>query len=380
MTRDELADRSSARCARPSRRTRAPPASARAGPSSPQRPSRPRARRAGAARLGRRGRAAPRARRHPARQRPGAGGRAARARHRQRADRRRRRRRRARAARRPAGCWSAAPTGCSSSPATAGARRLGRWDDATWSPAGLFVAATAGRTLAALDPATAPSAGACGRARPSASRAGRRTASTSPTAPAATFGSSTATAPTTSRRASRWRRSPPRWRPSELQTLAWAATDGTVTVENADTAKVFRTFRGRPRGPAARLVRRRPPAADRRSPQRHDPRPDDGYVETPRAPPRRTAARRRLRATGQPPRARGLPRRSHRAPRPRRDPPLRAGRLHDLEWSPDGRWLLASWPAAGQWLLARASGRPQETAISIEERFGSGARTHGWCC
>ena len=31
--------------------------------------------------------------------------------------------------------------------------RLGRWDDATWSPAGLFVGATAGHTLAALDPA-----------------------------------------------------------------------------------------------------------------------------------------------------------------------------------------------------------------------------------
>ena len=36
----------------------------------------------------------------------------------------------------------------------------------------------------------------------------------------------------------------PAWRPSEPHTLAWAATDGTVTVEDADTAKVLRTYRG----------------------------------------------------------------------------------------------------------------------------------------
>ena len=43
------------------------------------------------------------------------------------------------------------------------ARRAG--DDATWSPNGLYVAATSGRTLAALDPTERQrSAGACGRA------------------------------------------------------------------------------------------------------------------------------------------------------------------------------------------------------------------------
>ena len=37
----------------------------------------------------------------------------------------------------------------------------------------------------------------------------------------------------------------PAWRPTAPRTVAWAASDGTVTVEDADTAKVLRTYRGR---------------------------------------------------------------------------------------------------------------------------------------
>ena len=46
----------------------------------------------------------------------------------------------------------------------------------------------------------------------------------------------------------------PAWRPSAPRTVAWASADGTVTVEDADTAKVLRTLPQR-RRPAARLVR-----------------------------------------------------------------------------------------------------------------------------
>ena len=57
------------------------------------------------------------------------------------------------------------------------------------------------------------------------------------------------------------------------------------------------------------------------------------------------------------------------------------GRLSELEWSPDGRWLLAGWPSADHWLLVRASGRARDAAVSgVRHRFGTTARTHGWCC
>ena len=56
------------------------------------------------------------------------------------------------------------------------------------------------------------------------------------------------------------------------------------------------------------------------------------------------------------------------------------GRLDGLEWSPDGRWLLAGDARTGQWLLARAAGQASVSSLSVERRFGAGARTHGWCC
>ena len=57
-----------------------------------------------------------------------------------------------------------------------------------------------------------------------------------------------------------------------------------------------------------------------------------------------------------------------------------AGRLDDLAWSPDGRWLLAGDATTGQWLLARAAGRASVSSLSVDRRFGAGARTQGWCC
>jgi WD40 repeat protein len=171
----------------------------------------------------------------------------------------------------------------------------------------------------------------------------------------------------------------PAWRPSELHTVAWAATDGTVTVENADTAKIFRTYRG---GAVRRLAwsgdGRRLLIAGRRRGAIHDLstgttrrlslKPGEALLAAAYAP---TGNRLALAVYG-----------SGRTELRVHGEILRsvAGRLDDLEWSPDGRWLLAGWPAAGQWLLAHASGRPHEAAISVEDRFGSGARTHGWCC
>ena len=58
-----------------------------------------------------------------------------------------------------------------------------------------------------------------------------------------------------------------------------------------------------------------------------------------------------------------------------------AGRLADVEWSPDGRWLLLNWPSADQWLFIRSAAVRKVRAVSnIRSSFGPNARLAGWCC
>jgi hypothetical protein len=55
--------------------------------------------------------------------------------------------------------------------------------------------------------------------------------------------------------------------------------------------------------------------------------------------------------------------------------------LGQLAWSPDGRWLLVTWPAANQWVFIHVAGRPRITAVSrIVQQFGSFPGLEGWCC
>jgi hypothetical protein len=59
------------------------------------------------------------------------------------------------------------------------------------------------------------------------------------------------------------------------------------------------------------------------------------------------------------------------------------GHVDALAWSPNGRWLVVSWPTAGQWVFTSASGKRRLHAIaSISAQFHS--RTFpepaGWCC
>jgi WD40 repeat protein len=70
-----------------------------------------------------------------------------------------------------------------------------------------------------------------------------------------------------------------------------------------------------------------------------------------------------------------------------------SGGLTELEWSPNGRWLLIAWPDADQWVFLRRPGadRPGEqklvTVAGIRSEFepgsvgvGSFPRVTGWCC
>jgi hypothetical protein len=49
------------------------------------------------------------------------------------------------------------------------------------------------------------------------------------------------------------------------------------------------------------------------------------------------------------------------------------GRLRNLEWSPDGRSLLAAWPGADHWLVVRG-----DNVSAVRHPFGGAARVRGW--
>ena len=59
------------------------------------------------------------------------------------------------------------------------------------------------------------------------------------------------------------------------------------------------------------------------------------------------------------------------------------GAFEDVAWSPDGHWLVVSWPLADQWVFVRASGARRVRAVSnISDQFRSRSfpRIEGWCC
>lgn len=57
------------------------------------------------------------------------------------------------------------------------------------------------------------------------------------------------------------------------------------------------------------------------------------------------------------------------------------GVFDQLGWSPDGRWLLVTWPTADQWVFVRTEGRRRIVGASrISAQFGAFPRVAGWCC
>jgi Tol biopolymer transport system component len=255
----------------------------------------------------------------------------------------------------------------------AGTRRteLGDYDDATWSPHGLFVGATDGRALVALDPATGARrwriepGGTVGFPRWAPD--GLHIAYRAGTSLRVVYGNGEHDV----RAGTDMAALAPAWRPGTSRTVAWANTRGTVTVEDADTAKVLRTYRS---GGVEHLAwsadGRQLLIAGRRHGSIHD-------VATGT----RSALRLRgdLLAAAFGPAGLALTiRNGNRTEVVARRTLLftAEGRLDDLEWSPDGRWLLVG-ATGGPWLLARASG---QASVASVRRLGAAARTHGWCC
>jgi WD40 repeat protein len=64
------------------------------------------------------------------------------------------------------------------------------------------------------------------------------------------------------------------------------------------------------------------------------------------------------------------------------------GKLTGLAWSPDGEWLLVAWRSANQWLFLRPEGGQRIVAVSdIARQFNPGGQGEGgfpsisgWCC
>jgi hypothetical protein len=48
--------------------------------------------------------------------------------------------------------------------------------------------------------------------------------------------------------------------------------------------------------------------------------------------------------------------------------------------SPDGRWLLVTWPTANQWVFVRTKPRKIVGVARITQQFGRDARVEDWCC
>jgi Tol biopolymer transport system component len=57
-----------------------------------------------------------------------------------------------------------------------------------------------------------------------------------------------------------------------------------------------------------------------------------------------------------------------------------AGTFANVDWSPDGRWLLLDWSSADQWLFIHSPVKKVLAVSNIRANFGADSRIAGWCC
>jgi hypothetical protein len=277
-------------------------------------------------------------------------------------------------------------------------RLLGSYDEASWSPQGLFVIAIRGHELVALDPK--------GRVRWSLARSGRVHGarwSTDGFRIGYLVGSTlrvVAGDGTGDRLVARHVAVvPPVWRPGAAHELAFADRAGRIGLLATDSRKTL--WRSGDVGVPAQLAwssdGRRLLALGARGVRLFD---SGGRLVSVLALPTGThAVRAAFAPTGH---AYALAARTDDGRRSRltvvqpadgatsqRRLLTGAGRFSDLAWSPDGRWLLAAWPDADQWVFvrARSSGAARVEKLlavaNIRRQFDSGAafpRLGGWCC
>jgi hypothetical protein len=276
-------------------------------------------------------------------------------------------------------------------------RLLGAYGDAVWSPRGLFVGATRGRTLVALEPNgrvrwTLSHRTALGQPRWSPS--GFRIAYRSGDALRVVAGDGTSDKLLV-RSAGE---AAPSWRPGSAHVLAFADSQGRINIVNTDTgsgvlvgthvAAAARELAWSSDGTRllALLGERIEIYTEAGRQIRTIPTPS-GQTATDLAP---APEGRQLAFTVHDARAgtSSVLLADVGEPREPRTLFTGEGRFDGLAWSPDGRWLLVGWPDADQWLFLRAPDvRRVITVSSVAAEFdpgGSGegrfARIVSWCC
>jgi hypothetical protein len=230
------------------------------------------------------------------------------------------------------GLWLVRPDGSK--------RKLGRYRDAAFSPHGLFVAATRANQLVALDP-KGEVRWTLARPAPrfpawTGTRMDTRIAYLSGGRLRIVAGDGTgdhAVGPAAA--------VPPVWRPGPGRVLAYS--DGReAIVYDAESGAVLRRLAPAPRTLAW--------SRDRRLLRRDDPRIEvrGGQSEVV------AAGRVVFRGTGV---------------------------FDQALWSPNGRWVLVTWPTADQWVFVRTGGRRRIVGASrISAQFGDFPRIASWCC
>jgi len=276
----------------------------------------------------------------------------------------------------PGGTWTVAPDGS--------ARRLGPWAQASWSPHGLYVAVAGANGLTTVNPRGVPQ-WSLGRRRVSDPRwfspSGYRVAYLSGTELRVVAGDGSGDGVLAAAVA----RVAPAWRPGRAYQLAYLTARGSLVVRDANSGRKLWSARDgavrelewsadgqRLLAVSARAARIYTASGRLLSTQASPGGPIlDGALSP--------SGRRLALVTGgvggevvvegqQPQRV------------------LAGAGLGQVAWSPNGRWLLISWPAANQWVFVRVVGAPRIFAVSrIAQRFAATARSgfpqlEGWCC
>jgi dipeptidyl aminopeptidase/acylaminoacyl peptidase len=284
-----------------------------------------------------------------------------------------------------------------------GSRRLlGAFDDASWSPGGLFVAATRGRELVAVDPRGRPRWSLARPALVSDARwspDGFRIAYSSGNDLRVVAGDGTGDAPLAESVAD----VPPAWQPGAGHRLAFADRAGRIRLVQTDSGRLlWRSPEGRAPIQLAwsldgNLLLAVTPTALRLFNE------SGRLLDVLDMPSGIFADRATFR-----PASDGFALATHGLKRGRSQLALvrlgkgatvervllsGVGRFGELAWSPDGRWLLATWPSANQWVFIRAGERRRAgiekllAVANIAQQFAPGSIDRprfpglgGWCC
>jgi hypothetical protein len=297
----------------------------------------------------------------------------------------------------PRGPWVVHPDGSR--------RLLGDYDEATWSPHGLYVAAANGRSLSAIEPdgtphwsITAPGAVSEPRWSPSGFRIAYRAGGS--------LRVERADGSEGNLIAARSAAVAPAWYPPGPHLLAFVDAKRRLVLAEADTGD---TLDATAAAPGIAGLSWSDDGSELLEIARHglrlrDVRPGKlaGFSLANKTRSLRLPAGAVIRGAAFAPRHRTvaamLERHSATGPRsevllldPAGGPPRRlfavSGHLTELAWSPDGRRLLLAWPAADQWLFVPVARGPRLRAIgNVSSVFSPGRgqapfpRIQGWCC